>query len=130
MSKKIGEYRYSASYSILKDGVPLFLQNSFVLRDYNTSVLFDMFDIPLSQKDIDNIDKFHKIKYKQDDDIVVQSKKQELESYFRDSESKKERNEAILKAYEDDYTKSEIAKQIGLSGTGVAKIIKKFIVGG
>ncbi|HIP45922.1 MAG TPA: transposase [Sulfurospirillum arcachonense] len=130
MSSKIGEYKYSASYSILKDGVPSFLQNSFILRDYDTSVLFDMFDIPLSQKDIENIDKFHKIKYKQDDGDIVQSKKQSLEYYFRGLHSKKERNKAILNAYEDDYTKSEIAKQIGLSGTGVAKIIKKFIVGG
>ena len=130
MSRKIGEYRYSASYSILKNGVPLFLQNSFVLRDYDTKVLFDMFDIPLSQKDIENIDKFHKIKYKRDDGDVIQSKKQSLEYYFRGTQSKKERNEAILNAYEDDYTKSEIAKEIGLSGTGVAKIIKKFIVGG
>ena len=130
MSSKIGEYKYSSSYSILKDGVPSFLQNSFILRDYDTSVLFDIFDIPLSQKDIKNIDKLHKIKYKQDNDGIVQSKKQSLKSYFMDIQSKKERNEAIFKAYKDDYNKSEIAKQVGLSGTGVAKIIKKFIVGG
>ncbi len=130
MSKKIGEYRYSASYSILKDGVPLFLQNSFVLRDYNTSVLLDMFDIPLSQKDIENVDKLHKIKYKENNGDIVQSKKQALEFYFRDINTKEERNKAIFEAFNDDYTKSEIAKQISLSGTGVAKIIKKFIVGG
>jgi len=130
MSRKIGEYRYSASYSILKNGVPLFLQNSFVLRDYNTSVLFDMFDIPISQKDIESIDKFHKIKYKEDDGDMIQLQKEPLESYFREVSDKQERNIAIFKAYEDDYSKSAIGKQIGLSGTGVAKIIKKFIVGG
>lgn len=130
MSRKIGEYKYSASYSILKDGVPPFLQNSFVLRDYNTSVLFDMFDISLSQKEIENIDKFHKTKYKHDDGEIVQCKKEDLEFYFMNIDNKKNRNQAIFKAYEDDYTKSEIAKQIGLTGTGVAKILKKFIVGG
>lgn len=130
MSKKIGEYKYSSSYSILKDGVPLFLQNSFVLRDYDTKVLFDMFDIPLSKKDEENIENFHKIKYKQNDDEVIQSKKKSLEFYFEDVENKQERNDAILKAYKDDYSKSEIAKKVDLSGTGVAKIIKKFKVGG
>ena len=121
ISSKIGEYKYSASYSILKDAVPSFLQNSFVLRDYNTSVLFKMFDIPFSQKDINNIDKFHKIKYKQDERDVVQSKKRTLASYFELIADKEERNRAILNAYNDDYSKSEIARHIGLSGTGVAK---------
>jgi len=124
MSNRVGEYRYSASYSILKDGVPPFLKNSFVFRDYNTAVFFDMLDIPLSQKDEENIEKFHKIKYKKKNEEIVQSKKYELASYFRGINNKKERNKAIIKAFKDDYNKSEIARKIGLSLSGVIKIIK------
>ena len=124
MSSKIGEYRYSSSYSILNDGVPSYLRNSFVLRDYDTAVLFDMFDIPFSKKEQENIDKLHSIRYKKEDDEIIQSKTVPLESYFRDINNKDDRNKAILKAYEDDYTKSEIAREIGLSLSGVLKIIK------
>ena len=124
MTNKIGEYRYSSSYSILNDGVPPYLRNSFVLRDYDTAVLFEMFDIPLSKKDKENIEKLHKIRYKQEGEDIIQSKKMPLESYFRDINNKNDRNKAIVKAFEDDYTKSEIAREIGLSLSGVLKIIK------
>ncbi len=128
MTKKIGEYRYSATYSILKDGVPPFLQNSFVLRDYHTQELFDMLDISLSKTEIENIDKFHKTRYKKIDGGIESIKKIELKKYFIHVSNKEERNLAILKAYEEDYTKSAIARELSLSVAGVSKILKKLKV--
>jgi len=128
MTKKIGEYRYSATYSILKDGVPPFLQNSFVLRDYHIQELFDMLEISLSEIEIENIDKFHKTRYKEVDGVIEPIKKIELTKYFLHVSSKEERNLAILKAYKEDYTKSEIARELSLSVAGVSKILKKLKV--
>ena len=82
MTKKIGEYRYSATYSILRDGIPPFLQNSFVLRDYHTKELFDMLDITLNKAELENIDKFHKTKYKEVDGTLEPIKKIPLRRIF------------------------------------------------
>ncbi len=128
MTKKIGEYRYSASYSILRDGIPPFLQNSFVLRDYHTKELFDMLDITLNKAELENIDKFHKTKYKEVDGTIEPIKKIPLREYFLHVDNKDKRNLAILKANSEDYTKSEIARELSLSVAGVSKIIKKLKV--
>lgn len=128
MSNKIGEYKYCATYSILTDGVPPFLQNSFVLRDYHTKELFEMLRIPLDENERENINKFHRSRYKVNDGEILHVKEKELEEYFSHVEDKKQRNEAIEKAYSDGYTKSEIGRKVDLSCAGVAKILKKFKV--
>ena len=51
-----------------------------------------------------------------------------LEDYFKKEMSKTERNEAILKAYQDGFMQSEIAKYLELTGAGVSKILKKLRV--
>jgi len=128
MSSKIGEYKYCATYSILRDGVPPYLHNSFVLRDYLLGDLIEMLNIPLNKKEIENISKLHQTKFKNIDGEISPIKKIELSSFFRDIKDKNERNIAICKAFENDYNKSEIARELSLSVTGVSKIIKKFKV--
>ncbi len=128
MSNKIGEYRYCATYSILKNGIPPFLQNSFVLRDYNTQELFEILNIPLNKKEIENLDKLKKIKFKIDENDIVEQKRVDLNVYFKDIDDRSKRNIAILKAFEDNYSKSEIARKLNLSVAGISKIIKKLKV--
>jgi len=124
MSQKVGEYIYCSTYSILKDAVPPFLQNSFVLRDYNTKELFDLLTIPLSETERLSIDAFHQTKYKQEEGQIAPLHQEELPHYFLHVKSKQERNEAIKKAYEDGYSKSEVARHLSLSVAGVSKILK------
>jgi len=124
MSQKIGEYMYCATYSILKDAVPPFLQNSFILRDYNTKELLDLLSIPLSAAERSTIDAFHQTKYKHEEGHIVPLHKEMLENYFLHVKSKQERNEAIKKAYEDGYSKSDVARNCSLSVAGVSKILK------
>jgi len=128
ISSKIGEYKYCATYSILRDGVPPYLHNSFVLRDYLLEDLIKILNIPLNKKEMENIAKLHKTKYKNFEGEIAPVKKIALNSFFRDITNKKERNIAIYKAFENDYTKSEIARELALSVTGISKIIKKFKV--
>lgn len=125
IAQKIGEYRYSATYSILRDGVPPFLRNSFVLREFDTSELFEAMQIELSQEEIESLNKFHKTRYRKTDGEIAPIRQREIQSYFRDISNKNERNNAILEAYKDNYTKTQIAKELSLSLAGVSKIIKK-----
>ena len=122
--QKIGEYLYCATYSILKDAVPPFLQNSFVLRDYNTKELLELLNIPLSVAERSNIDTFHQTKYKREEGQIAPLHQELLENYFLHVKSKPERNEAIKKAYDDGYSKSDVARNCSLSVAGVSKILK------
>ena len=128
MCKKIGEYKYSAAYCIKRGAIPPFLQNSFVLRDYHAGELFDLLDIPLASNELENIDKFHQQRYKLEEGQIVHVKPKSLEQYFLNVKDKTQRDEAIKSAHEDGYKKSEIGRALGLSGAGVAKILKKFRV--
>jgi len=128
LGDSIGKYKYSATYSILRDAVPFFLRNSFVLRDFNTQELFDALKIPLNKTELENLEKFKKKKFKVKDEEVVEIVKIELSEFFIDIDSKEKRNLAIQEAYENDYTKSQIARELGLSVAGVSKILKKLKV--
>lgn len=124
LSRKIGEYPYCASYAILKDAIPLFLQNAFVLREYPTTELFALLSLPLSEIERSHIDAFHQTKYKQEEGSVASLHTEELANYFLHVKTKEQRNEAIKKAYDDHYTKSDIARNRSLSVAGVSKILK------
>ena len=128
LSKKVGEYKYSATYSILRDCVPFFLRNSFVLRDYNTTELFEALKISLNETELENLKKFKKKKFKFKNKEVVEIIKTQLNEFFMDIDSREKRNLAIQEAYLNDYRKSEIARELGLSSAGVSKILKKLKV--
>jgi putative transposase len=124
MTQAIGAYMYCATYSILRDAVPPFLQNSFVLREYNTSEFLALLGAPMSEAERQAIDAFHQTRYKHEEGFVQEVHKEKLDDYFLHVTNKSERNEAIRKAYEDGYTKSELARKVILSVAGVSKILK------
>lgn len=128
ISSKIGEYQYSSSYCIMNDGVPPFLRNSFVLRDYPTHQLFEALEIPMSLKEEVAISTLHNTKYKIEEGELLHVKKEPLDSYFENANTKLKRNEAIQNAFENDYSRSDIARHLGLSVAGVSKILKKLKV--
>jgi REP element-mobilizing transposase RayT len=124
MSEKIGEYPFCATYAIFKDAVPPFLQNSFVLRDYHPKELFDALSIPMSETEKEKIDMLHKTRYKKEAGEIVPLQKETLPNYFLHVTNKTERNEAIKKAFDEGYTRTQIAHHLHLSVTGVSKILK------
>jgi hypothetical protein len=87
-----------------------------------------MLDISLSPNELENIDKFHKRRYKKEEGEILHVRQKSLEEHFLHVKDKKQRDEAIKFAYEDDYKKSEIGRFLDLSGSRVAKILKKFRV--
>ena len=124
ISEKIGEYKYCATYSIFKDAIPSFLENTFVLRDYPMNELLKRLVVPLSEAEKQTIDSFHQNKYKCEDGIVSALHVEKVENYFLHVSTKHERNLAIKKAFADGYTKSQIARNTFLSVAGVSKILK------
>ncbi|MNN77665.1 hypothetical protein D3C81_1941500 [compost metagenome] len=105
------------------------MKNSFVLHWYDsTTELLKAIGIKMSEKEFEKIEQFQKdsISYKSNPKKIVQELK--LEEYFKKEMTKQERNEAILKAYQDGFMQSEIAKFLELSGAGVSKILKKLRV--
>jgi len=128
LSKRVGEYKYSATYSILIDAIPRFLENSFVLREYPTKELFEVLELPMSKAELLDIEKLQKRKYKEVEGENIAIKQLCLDDLFKNEQKREKRDKNILKAYEDGYTKSEIARKIDFSVAGVSKIIKKLKV--
>ncbi len=129
MTKKIAEYGYSLLHDIVNDTLRPCMRNSFILQWYDsTTELLKAVGIKMSEAEFDKIEQFQKdtITYKSNPKRV--EKELKLEDYFDENMSKKNRNEAILKAYHDGFRQSEIAKFLGLTGAGVSKILKKLRV--
>ncbi|MDD3342810.1 MAG: transposase [Sulfurospirillaceae bacterium] len=124
MTHTVGEYRYCATYSIFRDAVPPFLQNSFVLREYHTKELFELLGIAMSQKESEIIETFHKTRYRKQDGEMQTVILRHIADYFQHVEIKLDRNKAIKRAHEEGHSKSDIAKYLSLSVAGVSKILK------
>lgn len=124
MCQRAGEYMYCATYSILKDAIPAFLQNSFVLREYDPKELFELLNVAMSEQERTSIEAFHQTKYKQDAAQIIEQSSKALSGFFLHVKDKKERNSAIKKAHEEGFSKSEIARYLFLSVAGVSKILK------
>ncbi len=129
ISKKAGAYRYTLLHDIIKDSVRPCMKDSFVLQWYDsTTELLKAIGIKMSAEEFEKIEQFQKdsTTYKSKPKRVEQKLK--LEDYFCDDMSKINRNDAILKAYNDGFMQSEIAKYLKLTGAGVSKILKKLRV--
>ncbi len=122
ITKKIGEYRYTASSMILTNKQLKLLGNSLLLD----KELFDILGKKLSNDEICLLDAFEKTKYKMDKEEIVRLKQKNLHEYFDiDLKNKKVRNEQIRKALKDGYKQSECAKYLGLSAGAVSQIAKR-----
>ena len=102
------------------------IKESFVFHWFDkTGELLKTLDTGLDDKEVKKINEFQKRanRYKNSSKKAIQ--KLNLEEYFEDNLSKKERNEQILKVLKDDFTGSEIARYLGLSPSGISRIVKK-----
>ncbi len=129
ISKKVGEYRYTLLHDILNEKVRVCMRDSFVLQWYDsTKELLKAVGINMSEAEFDKIEQFQKkaTSYKTKPKKIKQNLK--IERYFKKDMSKIERNSAILKAYNDGFMQSEIARYLKLTDAGVSKILKKLKV--
>ncbi len=109
MSKKAGEYKYTLLHDIIKGSVRSCMKDSFVLQWYDsTAELLKAIGLKMSSEEFEKIEQFQKdsTTYKSNPKRVEQKLK--LKDYFHDEMSKMDRNEAILKAYQDGFMQSEV----------------------
>ncbi len=126
ITKKVGEFKYTLMHDIVQNKLRNCMRESFVLKWFdNTSELLKSLDIKMTPDEFEKIDRFQKesTAYKRDPKKIDQKLK--LKDYFSKDQSKKERNEQILKAIKDGFTQSEVAKFLELSSSGISRILKK-----
>ncbi len=126
ITKKVGEFRYTLIHDMLNDKVRDCMQESFVLKWFDsTSELLKTLDIKMTEEEFEKIEQFQResTAYKKEPKKI--GEKLKLEDYFSKDISKIERNEQILKATKDGFSQSEVAKFLGLSDSGVSRIVKK-----
>jgi len=89
-----------------------------------------MLNIPLSSDELESLEELKKAKYKIKDNKIKDNKilkqRTKIDDYFVEVSNKLERNKATLQAFNDDFTKSEIARKLNMSVAGISKIIRKF----
>ena len=91
---------------------------------FRSKELFELLGLPMSEVERENIDAFHQTRYKSEEGQIQHLHKEKLDNYFLHVKTKQQRNEAIKKAFEDGYSKSQIARYHILSVAGVSKILK------
>lgn len=123
--KKIGEYKYSSSYAILNNDVPLCAKNSFAIRDFTLEDFISYLSEPLSKKELENLKSSYKEKLTIKDEEIVKIKQKSLKEIFADLNSKQTRNRQILEAFSEGYKQSEISTFLSLSTSSISKIIRK-----
>ena len=126
ISKKAGEYSYTLLHDIIKGSVRPCMRASFILEWYDsTAELLKALGIKMSCAEYDKIERFQKdtITHKSTPKRVEQKLK--LDNYFHKGMSRVERNDAILKANQDGFMQSEIAKFLNLTEASVSTILKK-----
>ena len=126
ITNRVGEFKYTLLYNILQDDVKPCMKESFIFHWFDkTGELLKTLDMVLDDKEVKKINEFQKRanRYKNSSQKAIQ--KLNLEEYFKDNLSKQQRNEQILKALKDGFTGSEVARYLGLSPSGISRIVKK-----
>ena len=116
-------------YDIVQKKVRLCMKDSFVLKWYDSiNELLMSVGIKMTEEEKEKISQFQKEAsvYKTKPKMIQQKLK--LKDYFKKDMSKLDRNKAILKAWQDGFMQSEIAKFLDLSDAGVSKILRKLKV--
>ncbi len=102
------------------------MNDSFILQWFDsTSELLKSLDIKMTEEEFEKIEQFQKesTAYKRDPKKIIQKLK--LKKYFKEDLSKSQRDTQIQKATKDGFTQSEVARFLGLSSSGISRILKK-----
>ena len=121
MSKKIGEYPWSASSLLIKNEYVELLNNSELYEVLKSGLL----DEVLATVDLDELNTFHKTVYKDIENRVVRQKQKKLQEHFENFKSISERNVKIVDAIDDGYMQTEIAKYLKMTNANVSRILSK-----
>ncbi len=129
LADKLGDYKYSSYRSFANLDEPYeCLRQSFVFKKYATKDEIDkFFASSVIEKSLDDIiEELQKVvKYQKNISNLKQYKN--IESYFNNIFTKKDRDKKIYEAYTDGYTQQQIASHLNISQATVSNSIKKLL---
>ena len=127
LAKHVRDYPHALSSVILGGGeIPVCAKDSLLLTQYDIHTLAMFLDEPMSQEEIDTLEKERNRPVIQDEKGVRHQEKRPLEQYFSDIPDKSARNRAVYQAYMDGHTQKSLSTHLGLSDAMISIIVKKF----
>jgi REP element-mobilizing transposase RayT len=126
ITQKVGSYPYTLLADMLQNRVRTCMEQSFVFTWYSeTQELINALGVELHEIDYEEIIRFQKNATAYKNNPKQTESKRELKNYFKEEMERKARDEQIVKANQDGFMQSEIADYLGLSISGISRIIKK-----
>ena len=119
-------YRFSSyRYFVDKAPVPKCLENAWLYENFgkNLDEIAEFVTAPVDMQELKDINKASALVIAADS--VQKKTEEELVKIIGSYETKQERNERILHAYEEGFSQHMIAHVVGISQQAVGKIIKK-----
>ena len=125
ITNKIGDYKFTLFHNILYCKKYIYCaKESILLKDFTINDLSEFLNIKLTEDELNKINKKQKII---NDKLVYKKENithKELDFYFNTYQTKKQRNIAIVKAYQDKHSQVDISNYLNLSKSAISKIIK------
>jgi len=127
MAQNIREYPFTLASVVLRgEEIPLCMQGSMLVTQYDVETLTEYLEEPLSKEEVADLNKEREKKVLIEDNAVKKEEKKDLSSYFYESMDKESRNKAVYEAYMDGHMQVSISKEIALSDAMISIIIKQF----
>jgi hypothetical protein len=124
ISKHIGEYTFTLIHTVLNNKMKVIpcAKDSKILLELNE--LKEYLQVPLSKKEVKLLHEDQKKVIIKTDYIRIREKSKELNSYFHNKQTLKQRNDNVLLAIQDGYKQSEISKYLSVSPSMISKIFR------
>ena len=124
LADEIGQYEYTLLAPVLNKylKLPKCAEHSQLKKEFHNQGVQELLEIALSEDELQLLKKEQKKKVIQIEYEYRPLILPELESYFKDSMSKRERNIGIIKAIEDGQKQSSIAMFLNISPSAIVKI--------
>lgn len=118
--ERIGDYPYSASYSIVNKRFPDVLTGSCLYQKELSGWI-----LPLEEEELQSLSHFESIRIQQRAGTIKPVKRTLLGDYFSGTSSREQRNFNIHRAFYAGYKQSEIARYLQISTVAVSRLIDR-----
>ncbi len=126
ITQKIGEYPFTLLATILDENREVIScsKHSKLKKEIEYEGIQEHLEMALSEEELNTLEKEKQKKIIQKEHEFRQEKSRTLQEYFDNVMTKNERNLTILKALDDGYKQSEVAKYLNISSAMVSKIFR------
>lgn len=125
LTNNIGEYPYTLSSALFGNSeIVSCAKESIMIHQFSPQTLVEFLETELSEEESNALNEEQKRKVRVENEEVKVARSKSLHDHFDEVTSKRERNEAIIRAFKDGHTQSSIAKYLNLSTGLICGVIK------